>query len=30
VPDTGSYRVFVEFFRDEVPHLAEFTVQVTR
>jgi hypothetical protein len=30
VPDKGSYRVFVEFYRAEKPYLAEFTVQVTR
>ena len=29
VPDKGSYRVFVEFYRAEKPYLAEFTVQVT-
>jgi hypothetical protein len=30
VSDTGSYRLFVEFYRAEKPYLAEFTVQVTR
>jgi hypothetical protein len=30
VPEAGSYRVFVEFFRAEKPYLAAFTVQVTR
>jgi hypothetical protein len=30
VPDTGSYRLFVEFHRAEKLYLAEFTVQVTR
>jgi hypothetical protein len=30
VPDRGSYRVFVDFYRAETPYLAEFTVQVTR
>jgi hypothetical protein len=30
VSDKGSYRVFVEFYRDYKPYLAEFTMQVTR
>ena len=30
LPDKGSYRVFVDFYRAETPYLAEFTVQVTR
>jgi hypothetical protein len=30
VPETGSYRLFVEFYRAEKLYLAEFTVQVTR
>jgi hypothetical protein len=30
VPDAGSYRMFVEFYRAGQPHLAEFTVQVRR
>lgn len=30
VPDEGSYRVFVEFYRAGEPNLVEFTVQVTR
>ncbi len=30
VPDEGSYRVFVEFYRAGEPNLVEFTVEVTR
>jgi len=30
VPDKGDYRLFVDFYREDQPHLAEFTVQVTR
>jgi hypothetical protein len=30
VPDRGSYRLFVEFYRGDELHLAPFTVQVTR
>ena len=30
VPNAGSYRLFVEFYRGEQLYLAEFTVQVTR
>ena len=29
VPDKGSYRMFVEFYRGDEPYLGEFTVQVT-
>jgi hypothetical protein len=29
VPDKGDYRLFVDFYRQDQPHLAEFTVQVT-
>jgi hypothetical protein len=30
VPDNGDYRLFVDFYRKDQPHLAEFTVQVTQ
>ena len=30
VPERGSYRVFVEFYRAEVLHVAAYTVEVTR
>ena len=30
VPGKGDYRLFVDFYREDKPHLAEFTVQVTR
>jgi hypothetical protein len=30
VPDKGDYRLFVDFYREDQPYLAEFTVQVTR
>jgi hypothetical protein len=30
VPQRGTYRVFVEFYRDEVRHVAAYTVEVTR
>jgi hypothetical protein len=30
VPDKGDYRLFVDFYRQDQPHLAEFTVQVTQ
>jgi hypothetical protein len=30
VPDKGDYRLFVDFYREDKPHLAEFTVRVTR
>jgi hypothetical protein len=30
VPDEGDYRLFVDFYRKDQPHLAEFTVRVTR
>jgi hypothetical protein len=30
VPDKGDYRLFVDFYRKDQPHLAEFTVQVTQ
>jgi hypothetical protein len=30
VPDKGDYRLFVDFYRQDEPHLAEFTVQVTQ
>ena len=30
VPDKGDYRLFVDFYRKGIPHLAEFTVRVTR
>ena len=30
VPDKGDYRLFVDFYRKDQPHLAEFTVRVTR
>ena len=30
VPDKGDYRIFVDFYHQDQPHLAEFTVQVTR
>ena len=30
VPDRGSYRLFVEFYRGDELYLAPFTVQVTR
>jgi hypothetical protein len=30
VPDKGDYRLFVDFYHQDQPHLAEFTVQVTR
>jgi hypothetical protein len=30
VPERGTYRVFVEFYRDEVRHVAAYTAEVTR
>ena len=30
VPDEGDYRLFVDFYRKNQPHRAEFTVQVSR
>ena len=30
VPDRGSYRLFVEFYRGDKLYLAPFTVEVTR
>ena len=30
VPDKGDYRLFIDFYRKGIPHLAEFTVRVTR
>jgi len=30
VPASGSYRLFVDFYRDDKPYVAGFTVQVSR